>query len=67
MVLMNKESIYDGPMKVRDVDRWPLDCKAVKFLLMTESAYSIHELKKVKKSPAFLESSNVSKASTIQL
>jgi hypothetical protein len=47
--IMNKEAKDDGPIKVYDAIRWPLDSKAVKFLLMTESTYSISELKKVKK------------------
>ena len=49
MELMNKEAKDNGPIKVYDTIRWPLDSKAVKFLLMTESAYSISDLKKVKK------------------
>ena len=49
MELMNKEAKDDGPIKVYDTIRWDLDSKAVKFLLMTESTYSISELKKVKK------------------
>lgn len=47
MELMHKDAKYDGPIKVRDVNRWPLDSEAVKFLLLTESAYSIEELEKV--------------------
>ena len=49
MELMHKEAEYKGPIKVRDVHRWPLDSEAVNFLLMTESAYSIDELIKVRK------------------
>ena len=49
MELMDKDAIYDGPIKVRDVSRWPLDSEAVRFLLVTESAYSIEELEKVEK------------------
>jgi len=49
MELMHKDAKYDGPIKVRDVSRWPLDSKAVQFLLVTESAYSIEELEKVEK------------------
>jgi hypothetical protein len=49
MELMDKEAKYDGPIKVRDVRRWPLNCKAAQFVLMIESAYSIDELMKVKK------------------
>ena len=53
MELMHKEAEYDGPIKVRDVGRWPLDSKAVQFLLMTESAYSIDDLTTVKKDLCF--------------
>ncbi len=49
MELMHKDARYDGPIKVRDVSRWPLDSKVVQFLLVTESAYSIEELEKVEK------------------
>ncbi len=49
MELMHKDAKYDGPIKVRDVSRWPLDSKAVQFLLVTETAYSIEELEKVGK------------------
>jgi hypothetical protein len=64
MELMNKEAQYDGSMIVHDVDRWPLDSKAVQFLLMTEFARSINELIKVR-NPIFNLSSNISKASTV--
>ena len=53
MELINKEAKYDGPMYVRDIRLWPLDSKAVQFLLMTESAYSIDELRKVKQHLSF--------------
>lgn len=43
MELMHKDAKYDGPIKVRDVSRWPLDSIAVQFLLITASAYSIEE------------------------
>jgi hypothetical protein len=49
MELMDKAAKYDGPIKVRDVSRWPLDSQAVQFLLATGSAYSIKELEKVEK------------------
>jgi hypothetical protein len=49
MELMHKEARYDGPIKVNDAIRWPLDSKAVNFLLMTESTRSISQLKNVKK------------------
>jgi hypothetical protein len=49
MELMHKEARYDGPIKVDDVIRWPLDSKAVQFLAKTESTYSISELINVKK------------------
>ena len=47
--LMHKDAKYDRLIKVRDVSRWPLDSKAVQFLLVIESAYSIEELEKVEK------------------
>lgn len=47
MELMHKDAEYDGPIKVRDLSRWPLDSKAVQFLLLTATAYSIEELEKV--------------------
>jgi hypothetical protein len=53
MELINKDSRIDGPIKVHDLHRYPLDSKVVQFLLRTESAYSIDELKKVIKSPSF--------------
>jgi hypothetical protein len=62
MKLMNKEAQYDGSMIVHDVDRWPLDSKAVQFLL--ESVCSINELIKVR-NPIFNLSSNISKESTV--
>ncbi|KAH7364007.1 hypothetical protein BKA65DRAFT_490193 [Rhexocercosporidium sp. MPI-PUGE-AT-0058] len=46
MELMQKDAQYDGPIKVRDVSRWPLDSKAVDFLLLTATAYSLEELEK---------------------
>ena len=49
MELMNKKAKDNGPIKVYNTIRWPLNSKAVKFLLMIESAYSISDLKKVKK------------------
>jgi hypothetical protein len=51
--LMHKEAKCDGDIEVRDVRRWPRDSKAVKFLLKTKSAYSIDELKEVKKHLSF--------------
>lgn len=67
MELMNKEAKDGGPVKVYDTIRWPLDSKAVRFLLATESAYSISELKKVKKHLPFkiYLLSDFSKASTL--
>ncbi len=66
--LIDKETINDKPIKVRDVFRWLLDSKAVRFLLMTESAYSINELKKIKKSLYFKNTfSDFSKESTVKL
>jgi hypothetical protein len=62
---MNKELIYNKLIKIRNINRWPLDCKVVKFLLMTESVYLIYKLKKVKKSLVFLKSFNVFKVFTI--
>ncbi|OCK90694.1 uncharacterized protein K441DRAFT_239436 [Cenococcum geophilum 1.58] len=54
MELMHKDAKYDGPIKVRDVSRWPLDSIAVQFLLITASAYSIEEeLAKVAKQASF--------------
>jgi hypothetical protein len=44
---MHKESKYDGPMHIRDPHRWPLDSKSVQFVLRTEVAYSIDELREV--------------------
>ncbi|PVH70500.1 hypothetical protein DL98DRAFT_619281 [Cadophora sp. DSE1049] len=46
MELMHKDAKYEGPIKVRDVSRWPLDSEAVKFLLLTATACSIEELEK---------------------
>jgi hypothetical protein len=66
MELMHKDARYDGPIKVRDVSRWPLDSKVVQFLLVTESAYSIEELEKVEKLNIFgSPSANFSKASAV--
>lgn len=58
MELMHKEARYSGGIQVRDVRRWPLDSKPVKFLLMTETARSIKTLQEVEKTlpyhlPAF--------------
>jgi hypothetical protein len=47
MELMQKDAVYEGPIKVRDTSRWSLDSEAVYFLLATESALSIDELEKV--------------------
>ena len=47
--LIHKDAKYNGPIKVRDVSRWPLNSKIVQFLLVTESVYSIKELEKVGK------------------
>jgi hypothetical protein len=47
MELVHKDSNYEGPIKPYDIRRWPP--KAVQFLPMTESAYSIDELTKVEK------------------
>ncbi len=68
MELMNKESVNDGPIMIHDTRRWPPDSKAAKFLLLTDSAYSINELKSVKKPLCIYKlSSNFPKASTDQL
>jgi hypothetical protein len=46
---MDKEAKDGGPIEIRNIRRWPLDSKAVQFLTMTASAYSINELMEVKK------------------
>ena len=45
MELVHKEAIYDGPMNVRHIHRWPP--KAVQFVSTIDSAYSIDELMEV--------------------
>jgi hypothetical protein len=54
MELMHKDARYDGPITVRDVNRWPLESELVQFLLSTASAHSIEQLAEVGKRASFL-------------
>lgn len=47
MELMQKYCKDDGVVGVENLDRWPIDSKAVTFLSETTSAISVHELIKV--------------------
>ena len=49
MELMQKYAKDDGAIGIDNLNRWPADSEAVKFLSMTTSAASIEELKKVSK------------------
>lgn len=49
MELMQKYAKEDGAIGIDNLNRWPADSEAVKFLSMTTSAGSVEELKKVSK------------------
>lgn len=49
MELMQKYAKEDGAIGIDNLNRWPADSEAVKFLSMTTSAASIEQLQKVSK------------------
>lgn len=51
MELVEKETTNDGPIKVRDVRRWPAN--ALQFLSAIDSASSFDELIKVQEIPIY--------------
>lgn len=56
MELMQKYAKDDGAISVDDLKRWPSDCNAVRFLLMTTSATHVDELLQVGSTPSFNKS-----------